>query len=151
MEKKKKIQNYSKELRVNEINTSLTTNFTKEENLATKIINSTYFKISSFIPYWNIGTWVGTVGWGLFDSLRDHSEEYERKIKKYEEDVYDSISEYKAKIRRNINKMIFDTSYNIENLFLIYGNDLKEIKKNKDCIVKVIQEFEDYIIELSSK
>ena len=63
MEKKKKIQNYSKELRVNEINTSLTTNFTEEENLATKIINSTYFKISSFIPYWNIGTWVGTVGW----------------------------------------------------------------------------------------
>ena len=149
--KKQKIQNYSKELRVNEINTSLTTNFTEEENIAEKFMDSTYFKISSFIPYWNIGTWVGTVGWGLFDSLRDHSEEYERKIKKYEEDVYDSISEYKAKIRRNINKMIFDTSYNIENLFLIYGNDLKEIKKNKDCIVKVIQEFEDYIIELSSK
>ena len=87
MEKKKKIQNYSKELRVNEINTSLTTNFTKEENLATKIINSTYFKISSFIPYWNIGTWIGTAEWGLFDSLRGHSEEYEIKIKKYEEDV----------------------------------------------------------------
>ena len=64
---------------------------------------------------------------------------------------YDSISEYKSKIRRNINKIKFDTSYNIENLFLIYGDDLKEIKKNKDCIVKVIQEFEDYIIELSSK
>ena len=63
---------------------------------------------------------------------------------------YDSISEYKSKIRRNINKIKFDTSYNLENLFLIDGNNLKEIKINKDCIVKVIQEFEDYILELSS-
>ena len=54
-EKKKKIQ-YSKELRVNKINTSLTTNFTEEENVAEKFMNTTYFKISSFIPYWNIGT-----------------------------------------------------------------------------------------------
>ena len=146
---KKKIE-YSKELRVNEINTSLTTNST-EENIASKLMDTTYFTIAIFIPYYNIGTLLGTIGQGLFDSLRDHSEEYEIKIKRYEEDVYDSISEYKAKIRRNINKMKFDTSYNLENLFWIYGNDLKEIKKNKNCIVKVIQEFEDYIIELSSK
>ena len=43
MEKKKKIQNYSKELRVNEINTSLTTNFTEEENLVRKMINKNLF------------------------------------------------------------------------------------------------------------
>ena len=45
--------------------------------------------------------------------------------------VYDSISEYKLKVRRSINKILFDTSYHIENLFLIYGNYLKENKKIK--------------------
>ena len=113
-------------------------------------MDTTYFKIAIFIPYYNIRTLLGTIGQGLFDSLRDHSEEYEIKIKKYEENVYDSISEYKAKIQRNINKMKFDISYNLENLFLIDGKNVKDIKINKDCIVKVIQEFEDYILELSS-
>ena len=47
---------------------------------------------------------------------------------------YDSISEYRSKIRRNINKINFNTSYNNENLFLIYGNDLKEIKKKKNVL-----------------
>ena len=60
---------------------------------------------------------------------------------------YDSISEYKSKIRRNINKIKFDISYNLENLFLIDGNNLKEIKINK-LISEMAQKMNTIIQEI---
>ena len=85
---------------------------------------------------------------GLIGHFQDHSEEHEKFIKEYENNVNESLSIYEEKIEKNLKQIENYYCEQVKDIFDIYGKDLQNIKNNEQLFRDVDLEFENF---LSSK
>ena len=131
-------------LSVEQINHTLSTYIREEKNIAEKMLDNTAFLVISCIPIINVAQW-GIAGIaGLLDYLRNHKEEYEGIIKEYEKSVNQNISIFQDNVENNI-KSIEKNSCEI---IMINGNDLNKIKKNQKTFEAVIEDLENYFLNM---
>jgi hypothetical protein len=135
-------------LSVEQINHTLSTYIREEKNIAEKMLDNTAFLVISCIPIINVAQW-GIAGIaGLLDYLRNHKEEYEGIIKEYEKSVNQNISIFQDNVDNNIKSIEKNSCEIIRNIFMINGNDLNKIKKNQKTFEAVIEDLENYFLNM---
>ena len=121
-----------------------------EDNFLYKSINNPVVMVLNCIPVVNFLSYGVSLIGGFFDHFADHSDEFKREIKRIQ-------NEFKSKIKSDYYKAIkkvnsFNKFYGnkINCLFDVNGKDLKKIKNNREQLIKIINDFEKYLLQLLS-
>ncbi len=128
----------------NNDDSSLTTTIQQENNFAYNVLIESDMNIIFKIA----ASPVALIG-GIFDRFRDHSEEYEKFIKDYENSVNDSLSIYEEKTDATLKQIEKFYCEQIKDIFSVNGKDLKKIKDNENLFKNVDKEFENLLSSLA--
>ena len=128
----------------NNDDSSLTTTIQQENNFAYNVLIESDMNIIFKIA----ASPVALIG-GIFDRFRDHSEEYEKFIKDYENSVNDSLSIYEEKTDATLKQIEKFYCEQIKDIFSVNGKDLKKIKDNETLFKTVDKEFENLLSSLA--
>ena len=119
-----------------------------EDNFLYKSINNPVVMVLNCIPVVNFLSYGVSLIGGFFDHFADHSDEFKREIRRIQ-------NEFKTKIKSDYYKAIkkvnsFNKFYGnkINCLFDVNGKDLKKIKNNREQLIKIINDFEKYLLQL---
>ena len=133
--------NNSNELSLEEIKSSLTTYIRQENNYAYDVLVESdmniIFKIAAS-PFALIG--------GLIGHFQDHSEEHEKFIKEYENNVNESLSIYEEKIEKNLKQIENYYCEQVKDIFDINIEYLQKIEGNYIVLKNVEEEFENFLL-----
>lgn len=119
-----------------------------ENNFLYKAFNNPTVLVLNCIPFVNFFSYGASLISGFFDHFADHSEEFEREIKRIENEFKSKIKSDCYKAIKKVNSFTKNYGNKINCLFDIIVKDLKKIKNNREQLIKILNDFENYLLQL---
>ena len=146
---KKKKERQNKELQQNyfqEDNPDLTA--IVEDNFLVKSINNPVVMVLNCIPVLNFVSWGVSLIGGFFDHFANHSEEFKKEIERIKNIFESKITNDRYNIDKIINKSYLQYNRTITRIFNAVGKDLDKIKENREPLIKIINEIENFLFKI---